>query len=42
MTLAGFKGRFTITAVDGFVRHADVATQLHIAMLFADGLRKIT
>ena len=42
LALAGFKGRFTITAVDGFVRHADVATQLHNAMLDADGMRKIT
>ena len=42
LALAGYKGRFTITAVDGFVRHADVATQLHNAMLDADGMRKIT
>ena len=42
LALAGFKGRFTITAVDGFVRHADVAAQLHNAMLDADGMRKIT
>ena len=40
LALAGFKGRFTITAVDGFVRHANVAAQLHNAMLDADGMRK--
>ena len=41
LALAGFKGKFGITAVDGFVRHASVATQLHNAKLDADGMREI-
>ena len=41
LVLAGYKGKFSITAVDGFIRHASVATQLHNAKLDADGMREI-
>ena len=42
LAVAGYKGKFNITAVNGFIRHASVATQLHNAKLDADGMREIT
>lgn len=41
LTLAGYKGRFSITAVDGFIRHASVTSQLHNAKLDTDSMREI-
>lgn len=41
LTLAGYKGKFSITAVDGFIRHASVTSQLHNAKLDTDSMREI-
>ena len=41
LVIAGYKGKFSITAVDGFIRHASVATQLRNAKLDTDGMREI-
>lgn len=41
LALAGYKGKLTITAVDGFIRHASVAAQLHNARLDTDSMREI-
>ena len=41
LVIAGYKGKFSITAVDGFIRHASVAAQLRNAKLDTDGMREI-